>query len=529
MLRTLLIENLVLIERAELHFDGGLTILSGETGAGKSAILKAIGLVMGEKCDPQLLRSGAERGHVEALFDLEEGSRAILEEAGIPADDELLIRREIHAKGRSRTYINHCMAQAQLLERLTTIDLVGQHANQQLMSLPYHRQIVDLFGNVPLAPFQKTFRELRALERKRAELVATESERLRELSNCQRELEELEDAPLDEDETSLTDEHNRLTHAESLLSTTSELLSTVEEQMLPHLRRAVSLLEGAPDGQLTSPLEGTRTAYAELTEVVHSLRSYRSTLSLDPEQLQLLDDRLALLEGLKRKYGPTLPDVATYLEGLHTRIELLQSADQELEQIDAQIAECNSRCDALAATLTAERNRAAATLTTAWLSHLRPLNMKQARIEIRLTPSPRTEWGDETLEIYFAPNVGEGMLPMRSCGSGGELSRLLLALKTALAGLERTPTLIFDEIDANLGGKTASLMGENIKSIATERQVLCITHLPQVARLADAHFQIHKRETDGRTFTHVAPLSDAERRAELTRMLGADSLEEILV
>ncbi len=526
MLKTLRIHNIILIEMAELDFELGFTVLTGETGAGKSAILKALGLVLGDRADSRLVRKGEAKARVEALFEIGDlpGVTDLLDEAGIECeDDELLIRRELTSSGKSRAYINNAMAQTGLLKRLGNllIDLVGQHANLRLSSPEYQCDVLDLYGGLleKRANFAEQWQQLRTKEKELAALVAGEAERLRELNRLQVEVEELTTAAVKEgEEETLFAEYSRLANSEELNGGLGRVVDGLQELTLSHLRETLAQCASL-DAALKPQVEALTSAHLELQEVGHELRAYQSRLESSPGRLEQVNDRLCLLTTLQKKYGT----VSTYLSEATIRLGSLESADMRIEELNQEVAALSATVDHAATALTKARKKSGKTLETELTEQLQPLNMEGARFEVKIAAESRTARGDDAIEFLFSPNMGEGSVPIRSCASGGELSRVLLALKTTLAGLELTPTLVFDEIDANIGGQTGALVGKKIKAIADKRQVLCITHLPQVAREADHHFHICKQESDGRTHSTVTQLGKGRREVELTRMIGMAS------
>ena len=523
MLKTLRIQNIILIESAELEFEQGFTVLTGETGAGKSAILKALGLVLGERADSRLVRKGESKARVEALFEIADlpGVAELLAEAGMDCEeDELFIRRDLTSAGKSRAYINNAMAQTALLKRLGNllIDLVGQHANLRLSSAEYQCNVLDLYGGLleKRADFAQQWQQLRTKDRELAGLVEGEAERLRELDRLQAEVEELSQANVKEgEEEALFAEYSRLANSEQLTGGLTQVVDGLDELALARLREALTQCT-ALDAALQPQLDALTSAHLELEEVGHELRAYQSRLESNPQRLEQVNERLRLLSSLQKKYG----DIKGYLSDANSRLDTLQNADVRIEELQQEVATLSTMVDGAAAALTKARKKAGRTLEKALTEQLQPLNMEGARFEVKVTKDSRTARGDDAIEFLFSPNVGEGSVPIRSCASGGELSRVLLALKTALAGLELTPTLVFDEIDANIGGQTGALVGQKLKAIAQGRQVLCITHLPQVACEADHHFHICKQESEGRTRSSVAALDQKKREAELTRMIG---------
>jgi DNA repair protein RecN (Recombination protein N) len=540
MLKALSITNIILIEEASIEFEKGLNVLSGETGAGKSAILKALSLILGEKSETHLIRKGAEKAIVEALFDISAlpEVQQFLSEAGFShdPDDDLVIRRELSANGKSRAFINHQIAQRPLLEQLGLhlIDHVGQHAHQSLLSLNTHRNVVDLFGghSALREQFKTEWQHLKQLQQELDELTQNESRRLRDIESYTHELQELDEANLKPgEEEELYAEYKRLVNFEEIAAKLDEVLVILSGEgraPLPAFYRCKNLIEkiAALDSSLQPTATSLHNIYVELQEHQYSLNQYRAHLDFDAQHLEKINTRLALLNSLKKRYGGTFEAIEFYRQQAREKLALLENADQHIEDLRKELEQSETHLQTIGKKLTAVRRHSAMQLQALILDHLRPLNMQRAGLEIRLSPAPRSDNGEDLIEFFFAPNVGEHLLSVRDCASGGELSRLLLALKTAIARLQNTPTLIFDEIDANIGGETATLVGQKLKAIACDRQVLCITHLPQIAHMADQHLYISKQELKGRTTSTVQKLSKALRKKELARMLGGKTFNE---
>ncbi|MGE3953924.1 MAG: DNA repair protein RecN [Parachlamydiales bacterium] len=523
MLKSLSIRNIVLIESAHLDFEGGLTVLTGETGAGKSAILKALALALGGRADTDLIRSGCDRARVEAAFSPLPEALSLLAEAGIEHEPggDLIISRELPG----RAFVNQQMVQTTFLKRLaaTLLDVVGQSANIRLTTPSYPLETVDLYGKIDTSHYEKSYRRCQELEESFRRLTDSAEERAKREARLQAELEELTAAaPQEGEEETLFQEYSKLTHSEELAQKSYEAIEALDGEggaltLLAQCQKALQRM-GKLDPSHTADLEGV---LVEVRDLTHTLRSYADRLQHNPERQEAIASRLALLERLKKRYGP---DLVAYQHQIESELQQVGGGEERLAELGRQLQAEQARCTELAMVLTGERKKAAKILAEAACAHLRPLNLAKAEFEIEITPTPLSLTGGDGVEFLFAPNPGEGRLPVRKCASGGELSRLLLALKTALSGLERTPTLIFDEIDSGMGGETAVLVGQKLGTIATGRQVLCITHLAQVARQADHHFAIAKEEQQGRTLTTIRPVSGQARRDELTRMQGGTSL-----
>lgn len=535
MLKTLRISNIVLVDRAEISFSTGFNVLTGETGSGKSAILQALNMIKGARSDTGLIRHEEERATVEATFDIAHitALNTQLDALGVHHEkgEELIIRRELHRSGKNRAFINNQQVQLGVLKMLgeQLFDLVGQHASRRLMEEGADRTILDLFAGTEelKRELKKKWASLVALKKELQNLSENEAQRLREIEICRMEIEELQRAAVKpgEDEE-LFAEYARLLHSEERAKNAFEILHGLgesEDALLPKLRQLNSLFGAITkvDSKLEEVSKTYQSCLLELQEVAHSIERYHSQIECDPEKLQEIDARLRLLHQLKRKYGPSLNEVFAYLEKKEERLAQLESADLSGEKIENELQILSLQIEALAGALTKERTRAAADLEIAMQGQLRALNMPQATFEVLIQPENRTQNGNESISFFLRPNVGEKKVRIQECASGGELSRIFLALQTLLAGKEEIPTLIFDEIDANIGGETATVIGQKLETLGNTHQILCITHFPQVAKCARHHIQISKQEKSGRTYTEARILNNSERKKELLRMSGS--------
>lgn len=534
MLKELQIANLVLIENAKISFSEGLNVLSGETGSGKSAIISALNLVMGERTDTGMIRRGAEKGFVEALFQIDKMPQlaTLLEEAGINHDlnDYLIVRREISTAGKSRSFINHQSVQISFLKKIGEFlaDMVGQHANQRLLSIDKHREFLDIFGGIEESAknFSRSWDLEINLNKRLQDLLNSESQRLREIETCRMELEELEEAKLkDGEDDELFSEYSLLSHSEELAQKIAEVNQTLSgdrQPLLPLLNKLKAPLSQAKaiDASLEEIAKSYENALLELQEVAYSLRNYQSKIEYNPQKIADINERLMLITRLKRKYGATIQQIKNYeIESLK-KLAQLENADLQIEEIRSQLKNLESQNQQLASELTEKRKQAAKILEEKMVMQLRALNMPKVEFYVEIERQKRGYNGDDRIEFFLIPNVGEHKISIKDCASGGELSRLMLSMQALLAGKASIPTLIFDEIDANIGGETAAIVGEKLKEIGRQHQVLCITHFPQVASKAQHHLQISKIEKEGRTITVVKVLEDKERQQELSRMLG---------
>jgi DNA repair protein RecN (Recombination protein N) len=550
LLAQLTVRNVVLIERLVLELAHGFNVVTGETGAGKSMVVDALSLVLGGRARPDLVRGGADEAEVEALFELPPGSRAAarLEEAGIPSERELVVRRVVQAEGRSRAYVNGrlCTA-AQLAEIAADLcDIASQHESVSLTDPATHVEYLDAFGGLEaervrvaeqvdgLAEVQRELEAASAQERGRAE-------RDDFLRWQMREIDELE--PRDGEETELEHERGRLRHAEKLQVATrhaAERLYEGEGAICDELGRLAAELDQAAgiDGSLAALARTVESARGELSDAARALSRYAETVEASPERLAEVEDRAFRLQKLLRKHGPATADLLAYRAGLARELASLESASERVGQLEAEKTRRAAEAGTAARSLSRKRRDAAEKLADAIGRELAQLGMGRARVVVDVQPTASagdallvdgarlTRTGIDRVEFLIAPNRGEEPRPLRRIASGGELSRALLALKRVLADQGPAGTYVFDEVDAGVGGAVAEVIGRSIAEIGRHRQVVCITHLPQIAALADAHFVVDKTESRGRTHTSVKRLQPSDRVEEIARMLGGIKVGE---
>ena len=536
--------NIALIEHLALELAPGFNVVTGETGAGKSMIVDALSLVLGGRASPDLVRAGATSAEVEALFELPSGGRsaALLESAGIPADAELVVRRVVQPGGRSRAYVNgrQCTA-TQLAEIATDLcDIASQHESVTLTDPATHVQYLDAFGELE-AERGRVAEHVDALSEVVAELdAATAQERGRAeredfLSWQLREIEELD--PRDGEEAELEHERSRLRHVERLQAATrhaSERIDCGEAPICDELARLGAELDQAAsiDASLAPLARSVESARAELSETARALARYSDGIEASPERLAEVEERSFRLQKLLRKHGPTTVDLLAYRAMLVRELGSLTTASQRVAALAIERARRLAEAGAAARALSRGRLDAAQRLADAIGRELSLLGMGRARVLVEVTPAAAavdalavdgarlTRSGMDHVEFLIAPNRGEAPRPLRKIASGGELSRALLALKRVLAEKGPAGTYVFDEVDAGIGGAIAEVIGRSISDIARHRQVLCITHLPQIAAQADAHYVVDKSEERGRTSTRVRRLAPEQRVDEIARMIG---------
>ncbi len=529
MLLELRLKNFLLIEEAAISLGPGLTVFTGETGAGKSLLVKALRLVLGERASPDYLRPGSEEAVVEALFSGPDLPRR-LEALGLEPADEILVRRVITPE-RSRIFVNGTPITLKMLTALTggLVVLTGQHEFRALLSPEYRLNLLDAFAG--LAEEREAYGEafsrwrLVAEERKRLETELAQAERERDFLDFQ--IREIEEAGLSpgEDESLLREREilRNLTRLKDGLLEGTEALENASEALSRALARIRELAR--IEGELSPLLGRLEEAYYEVLEASRELSDRLSGLPEDDARLEEVEARLARLENLKRKYGATVEEILATLEDLKRRRETLECGEDKLQELRKREGELAEEALALAFELSSKRRSAARRLSELVTRELEALALSGAEFRVEVTaeearPENLTPFGLDRVRFLVRTNPGTPERPLEKVASGGELSRIFLALKGLLAEKDRTACLVFDEVDAGIGGLTAVRVGEKLRALARREQVLCITHLPQIARLADHHFAVEKEVVDGRTYTRVRALSPEERERELRRMMG---------
>lgn len=551
MLEALCIRNFAIIDDLQISFQDGLTVLSGETGAGKSIIISAVNLLLGSRASGRLIRSGADCAELEALFRVPPGGAlaAMLAAADCADGDALVVRRLISRNERHRVYLNNRLSTMQALASATAslASISGQHAHQGLLNEDRHLLILDRFGgHMGLREaLGACYGALLPLNQELKTLNARKDRQTERLELLRFQLKEILDADIQpaEDER-LAQEQLRLRSAETLFRTAQESIDglyAAQGAVVERLAEIQKSLEKASglDAELAPVARRLAETGYQLEDMVDGLRRYRDTVSMDERRLEMVESRLDLLRALKRKYGGSLAVVAERRAAIEEELAQIGNLDVRMAAVRQQIAAQHARLAEQCRRLSSQRENSARRLGRKVESELASLNMAQTRFEVLLQPIPADPQTDPFLTVegfsvgetgydracfMIAPNVGEELKPLAAIASGGELSRVVLALKAILAQSDAVATIIFDEVDAGIGGGVAEMVGQKLAALARHHQVLCITHLPQIARFADHHYRISKHVAGGRTHTRIAPLTAEERVQEIARMLGGATI-----
>ncbi len=529
MLRYLSIQNLAVIEEVQVDFDAGLSVLTGETGAGKSILVEAVGLLLGGRASPELVRTGEESAVVQALFDAEDGG-------------ELLVRREVTSQGRSRAFVNGALVTAGALREIGSrlVDLHGQHEHQALLDPQTHLDLLDRFAGLEdrRRPVAEAFAALQAARSARDEMRELSRQRASRLELIEFQLAELERLAPHEGED------EELSALRTLLSSAERVRRLADESYAILYDRDTAVLAGlgqvwkrvgelsALDARFAPYLEARDSVKSQLEDLAAFLRGYAASIDASPARLQEVEDRLAAIERIKRKHGPTLADVIDRHRALRAEQGSLESVSERLAEAEAECVHRTEAYLAAARTLSDLRRQAAARFSKSIVTELRDLAMEHTRFDVRFLdgwPPPPERWSERGIDVgefYVSPNPGEDLRPLARIVSGGEMSRIMLGIKS-LASIDAAgKTLVFDEVDSGIGGRVADAVGTKLQALGRTFQVLCITHLPQIAACGQHHYRIVKTVEAGRTLTGVERLDRSGREAELARMLGGAKVTE---
>jgi len=542
MLELLHIENIAIIERADILFGGGFNALTGETGAGKSIVIDALGAVLGQRTSRELIRTGAEKAFVSAAFSAVPAELPGLAENGFAPEEDgtLLLQRELYADGKNVCRVGGRPVTVAQLKRIgaSLLNIHGQHDGQQLLDEEQHLVYLDRFGRVEgeLGAYRASYDAMRETRRAIDALRMDEAEKARRVDMLRHQIGELERAELQEGEESLLARRNILRNGEKFLSAVSRAdacLNGGDEGL-----GAVSAIKEAEDA-----LHGLRSLGDEFVELSHRLEALRceaydlaetirdkkDEYDFSPQELDAVESRCDQLYRLKKKYGSSVEEMLDYLERSREELERIEYADDRVEQLTQKLQKQEKAAREAARTLSECRHTAARELEERISRELRELDMPKLRFSIDFQEKELSEDGTDAVEFLMSANVGETLRPIQKIASGGELSRIMLALKNVLAEQDSVMTMVFDEVDTGVSGRAAQRVAEKLAKLSRTRQVLCVTHLPQLAAMADTHFGVEKGEENGRTLTKVVSLDRAARRSEIARLSGGDHPSETMI
>lgn len=539
MLSHLVIKNFAIIDHTEIEFGTELTVLTGETGAGKSIIVNALNLLLGGRANAEIIRTGEESAVVEGIFELDDSSDvdAILDGHGLPeCEGQLLIRRIVARTGRNKVFVNGSITTLSALGEITKglVDLSGQHEHVSLLDVDRHLDILDAYGKSKTlrAEMASTYQAMANIKQKISTLKTDIQERLNRIDYLKFQLEEIEKAELVAGEKeSAAEEVATLKHASKIEEATQRAVSLCNEQegsISELLSEAANVVNG-----LSAIIPDAKTQHDRLQEakiivedVVHDLAKISQTVDDDPQRIDHLIERLEIIKHLERKHGGDIPHILAYAESMSVELETLENAEAQTAELESALEKATAKATNVAEKLRKKRQTAAKKLTTAVEKELDDLKMSGTKFVVSFSESSLSKKGHDTVEFLVSPNVGEEPKPIVKIASGGELSRIMLALKTVHTERDTVATYIFDEVDTGIGGETADRVGDKLAKTAANHQVLCITHLPQIASRATHHMVVSKHEVEGRTISSIDLLTSDERIEEIARMLGGTRVSD---
>ena len=545
MLTRILIQNLATVEKQIIEFTPGFSVLTGETGAGKSIIVKAIHLILGEKCPKDLIRTGESFLSVEGSFLIENNLpvKTLLDEMDIEHEGELTIRRKVHISGKNSVFINDHSLNLTRLSALGEwlIDLHGQHAQQFLLRPSTHVEYLDQFANLsPLVQrFQDIYQSHNQKKKEKAALDLSAAERARNLDFSRFQIEEIEKAGFTEAEVRKLDEElRRLTHGEQIIETITPiaLWHSSERSPLSEISGSLGLLESivgiAPE--LKDSSEEIRSGLISLQEAATDIHRYLNDLEIDPNRLETVNERLAELDKLKRKYGTTLEEINKFKDKQYLNLQSLENQDTNYHELEKEIAALSEQVDTVANEISEVRYREKPVFERQVLSVLKELGLERSLFQVEIRPladdeekgRTYTRKGKERVEFLITTNPGNPLKPLAKVASGGELSRIMLAIKTTLSEDISQGTMVFDEIDSGISGRIAETVGFKLVKLGEKRQIVCITHSPQIASRANSHFRVEKQFLEGTSKTFINQLAKEERIEEIARFLGGNKISE---
>ncbi|MEW6555885.1 MAG: DNA repair protein RecN [Elusimicrobiota bacterium] len=544
MLQTLLIKNYAIIDDITIDFGEAVNILTGETGAGKSIIVDALGLVLGERAGSPLssvIRRNAQSCEIIASFNIENlaSIKKLLSDTGITAEELLVIKREITTDGKTKCYINGTPSTVGMLQTTGNylVDIHGQHEHQSLLKIENQRDILDSYGNLEVqkSGVCEQFEKFNSIKKQLADLTDSEKERLQKLDLYKYQLKEIEDAKLiGIDETELENEYNRLNNAEKLFNYAQEIYSLLYEtdgSVIEKTGIAKKQIENISviDTTIQENINLANKIIEDIKILADTFRRYKDSISFNPKRLEGIIVQIELIKKLKRKYAPTVKEILEYAENIRQQINFFEKADENIAKLEKELKSTETKLRKLSIDLSEKRLTVSKKLAKEIEQELSELGMGKSKFVISVEQQKDfySSTGIDRVEYKIATNVGEDIKPLKLVASGGEMSRIMLAIKTVLAKADDIPTLVFDEIDAGLSGPMGQVVGSKLKSLSENHQVLCITHLPQLAAFSSTHFHISKIASFGKTITTVSKLSAYDKIAEISRMLGGGSDKKV--
>lgn len=553
MLLELRIKNFVIIDSLTVSFTGGLNILTGETGAGKSILIDAISGILGEKVTTDMIRTGFDRASLEATFDISKMNeiRTLLDESGISTDDDtLIIQREFFANGKGRCFANAAQIPLNKLKEISEylIDIHGQNEHQNIVNIAKHRELLDSFGSLSgdVAKVRDVHERLGSIRNRISSFQIDEKEKARRIEFNTFSIKEIDSAKLKTgEEEELRAEANLLLNAEKLfteINSSTDLISG-ETGVIRNLKKAESSLARICDidQNLSSILDTIREALYSLEDSSATLRDYRNSVDFSPERINIVEERLNLIQGLKKKYGDSVEEILAYAEKARLELESITSGDELLENLKVEEKKVVGEAKNIALALSEKRKAAARKLEELVMKELNDLGMSGTvfKISIKRETSPDGDiesdnnryilypHGMDRIEFLLSANEGEDLRQLRKVASGGEMSRIMLAIKNVIQSADIVDTLIFDEVDTGISGRTAEIVGKKLKNLSKDRQVLLITHLPQIASMSDSHYLVQKGKNEGRVTTIVKNLNEREKIREVARMLAGEEVTDL--
>lgn len=528
MLRQLRIKDFAIIDNLTVSFERGLNVLTGETGAGKSIIVDALGLTLGGRAHTEMIRTGRNETTIEAYFDIQD--HPLLERLGIPAGDGLILRRNLSSSGKSRAYINDTMVNVQTLLELgrSLVDIHGQHEHQSLLSNDNQRTMLDAYGRLSdeRAEMEELFQEVQSLKNELNGYRGDIRDKAQRIDLLRFQVGEIESASLKIGETeALTGERIILANLAKLNELTDAAyrsLYSSEESSSEKLSSVISTLKEVSriDDGISEVLKLLESAMPLIEEASVSLRQYKDKYDIDPGRLDVIEERLDFIRKLERKYGEGIEGILKYRDDAANELHRINLSDERVKELEDELSGKEKRLHEKASSLSIKRMEVSRKIDESVKGELKELALEKAEFTIEIKPLAISSAGIDSIEFLFSANKGELPKPLNRAASGGELSRIMLALKGILAGVDKIPVLIFDEVDAGIGGMTAKSVGKRLKKLGERHQVLCITHLPQIAAMADHHIMVEKVQRKEGVCVKLKKLSLKEREEEIARMLS---------